>query len=208
MEVIVNVFVLTRTSARPRMFARLREALRLQEFDGRIYHVVYSDDPLDNYIEGDFVVKGKRLPKGGKNSFPWELYNLYLMLKVQETRIPGYIMFIDDDDIPYGKNTIQTIVDNAEHDSILLWKVEREKGRISPFVWQGDLSSNEGRVCWEAGAFHTRNLAKALEVGVDDRDGADGRFWAGLSKKLPVKWLDKVLMKPQVGKGHGRRNDE
>jgi hypothetical protein len=208
MEVIVNAIVLTRTSNRPKMFGRLREALRLQEFDGRIYHAVYSDDPSDDYIEGDFIVRGKRLPKGGRNSFPWELYNLYLMIKVQESRIPGFIIFIDDDDIPNGKNAIQTIVSNAEHDSILLWKVERENGRISPFVWENDLNSKDGRVCWEAGTFHTRHLAKALEVGVDDRDGADGRFWYRLSQRLPVKWLDKVLMKPQVGKGHGRRNDE
>lgn len=204
----MNVFVLTRTSGRPKMFKRLRENLQAQRFDGSIIHVVYSDDPNDDYVEGDYVVRGRRQLRGKHNNFPWELYNLTLMHQVQSLRKPGFIIFIDDDDTPYDENSIQTIVDNANHDSILFWKVERENGRISPIEWKADLSTLEGRLCWEAGTFHTRHLSKALEVGVDNRDGGDGRFWASLAKRLPMIWLDRVLMKPQVGKGHGRRRDE
>jgi hypothetical protein len=204
----MNVFVLTRTSGRPVMFARLRESLASQVFDGRIVHVVYSDDPSDDYVVGDVVVRGLRLRRKFQGSFPWEVYNLALLRAVESFGEPGFIVFIDDDDVYVDEGSIATIVRHAREDSILVWKVERERGRVSPFDWNASLGSDEGRVCWEAGCFHSSQLQVAFGVGIDSMDGADGRFWAGLADYLPVVRLDRVLAKPQVGKGHGRRRDE
>lgn len=204
----MNVYVLTRTSNRPKMFTRLRESIANQKFDGQILHFVYSDDPKDSYVNGDVVIHGERLIKNKVNTAPWEVYNLELMKAVKFHGIPGIVTFIDDDDMYTSEHSIATMVANTQEDSMTIWKVERENGRISPFKWQADLESDEGRICWEAAAFHTKHLPLAQSIGVDKADGGDGRFWAAMSKQLNITWLNEVLTKPQIGKGHGRRKDE
>src|SRR5690606_12338522 len=54
------LYVLTRTSKRPRYFAALRANLAAQGVP--FVHVVHSDEPTDAYVAGDIVVRGDRLP--------------------------------------------------------------------------------------------------------------------------------------------------
>jgi hypothetical protein len=85
-----------------------------------------------------------------------------------------------------------------------IWRVLREKGRLSPTVWRGDLASRDGRICWEAAAHHTSLIGRAP---IDGDDGADGRYWAALSRDLQLVWIDEPLTRAQAGKGHGRTRD-
>jgi hypothetical protein len=203
----VNTYVLTRTSNRPRAFARLRADLLAQDYDGRIIHVVHSDDPNDQYAEGDIVIHGERVPRGRHKTAPWERYNLALLEAVKYHGIPGFITFMDDDDTYTSSKSVATMMRYAIAGVMPIWKVERENGRISPTEWMSDLNTPDGRICWEASTFHTDYLPLALAIGIDEMDGGDGRFWARMSESHQIAWIDAVLTRPQEGKGKGRRRD-
>jgi hypothetical protein len=207
MERDVRLYVLTRTAARPRMFARLRQSLRSQTFDGDVRHVVHAEADNTRYVRGDIIVIGPRLRRG---TAPWERYQARLLDRLVGEP-PGWVTFLDDDDEYMHPEALTRIASYCKRRSDLpVWKTLRENGRISPAVFPGDLGSPEGRICWESAAFHTSHLdlARGL-VGADD--GSDGRFWAALAEHLTVRWHDDVLTRPQrdgrAGKGHGRRQD-
>ena len=202
------IYILTRTSKRPRMFQRLRDSIATQDYAGPVMHIVHTDEPSDDYVKGDMIVSSPHLRKSDKMTAPQELYNLRLLQAVQEYGQPGFVTFMDDDDIYTSSKSLSTIADVARPGLMPIWKVERENGRISPAQWRGDLTSDEGRICWEASGFHTSHLELALNLSIDGNDGADGRFWARMSRHLTTLWIDEILTKPQVGKGHGRRKDE
>jgi len=203
----VILYILTRTSKRPRMFQRLRDSIASQNYDGPIMHIVHTDDLSDDYVKGDMIASSPRSRKTEKQTAPWELYNLALLEAVQIYGQPGFITFMDDDDMYSSPHSLSTIADVAQPGIMPIWKVQRENGRISPAQWRGDLTSNNGRICWEASGFHTNHLTTAINIGIDGNDGADGRFWATISQHLQMQWINKILTKPQVGKGHGRRKD-
>lgn len=202
-----RVFVLTRTSRRPRAFARLRRDLLAQEYPGEIIHVVHSDDPADAYIEGDIVVRSERLRRRRPTDFPWDQYHLTLLQAVVDDTREGFVTFMDDDDTYTSPQSIARMMTNARPGVMPIWRVERERGRISPTTWKGDLNSRDGRICWEASTLHTTRIPLAHQAGIDGRDGADGRFWAALAPHHQLVWQNEVLTRPQAGKGHGRRND-
>lgn len=202
-----RVFVLTRTSRRPRAFTRLRRDLLAQEYDGEIIHVVHSDDPADAYATGDIIVHSERPQRTRARTCPWEQHNLTLLQVVLEDAREGFVTFIDDDDTYASHLSIRRMMTHAAPGVMPIWKVERENGRVSPTTWMGDLNSRDGRVCWEASTLHTTRIPLALQVGIDARDGADGRFWAALARHHELVWQDEILTRPQAGKGHGRRQD-
>lgn len=189
------------------MFQRLRDSIASQDYDGPIMHIIHTDEPTDDYVTGDMIVASPRLRKTNNMTAPQELYNLRLLQAVHEYNQPGFVTFMDDDDMYTNPHSLSTIAQEAQPGVMPIWKVQREKGRISPTAWRSDLTSNDGRICWEASGFHTNHLTTAINIGIDGNDGADGRFWAAMSQHLQVKWIDKILTKPQVGKGHGRRKD-
>lgn len=200
---MLPLFVLTRTSRRPRMFAQLRAALAQQSHP--FTHVVHSDDPSDTYVEGDVLVRGRRLGQCG-----CERYNATLLKAIRGR--DGWVVFIDDDDRPVDENVLATIASFCTDPSVMpVWRVRREAGRISPGVWRGDLNTPLGGLCWEAAAFHLSHVDKAI-AAIDARCGADGRMWAALAKHLAVEWHDQVLFEPQqpgrAGKGYGKRRDK
>jgi hypothetical protein len=196
----VIAYVLTRTANRPRMFARLRASLQRQRFPGSIVHVVHAE-PGSDYAAADVVVRGARATGG---SAPYELHQQRLLDAVASME-PGWVTFIDDDDEYATRTSLARMLARATDDRVMpVWKVERERGRISPASWCGDLGSFDGRLCWEAAAHHTRHIGLAT---IDANDGADGRYWHQLSQHLQLVWQDEVLTRPQVGKGCGRRRD-
>lgn len=200
----MTAIILTRTSNRPKMFARLKRSIRDQDFTGRVFHIVYCDDPKDSYATGDLVIRGKRASGG---TAPWETYHNEMLAEAVRlfSGQDAFVLFVDDDDMFARHDAISQIFKHVRPGAMPVWKVEREKGRISPFVWKGDLTQDEGRICWEAAALHIDDVD--LSVRIDANDGADGRFWATMAKRLKVEWVDMVMTKPQVGKGHGRRRD-
>ena len=192
-------YVLTRTAGRPRMFARARESVLAQDY-APIVHVVHQERP-SKYARADHVITGHRQSGG---TAPYELHNQRLLERVR-TLSPGWVLFLDDDDVFVDAHAVSRIMSLCTSPDIMpVWRVERENGRISPTVWMGDLASRDGRICWEAAAHHTSHIGKAV---IDANDGADGRYWQQMSQHLRVAWVDEVMMRPQAGKGKGRRRD-
>ena len=182
------------------MFARLRASLARQQFPGIIVHVVHAERGSD-YAEADVLVRGERATGG---SAPYELHQQRLLDAVAGMA-PGWVTFIDDDDEYTTRTSLARMLARATDDRVMpVWRVERERGRISPVSWCGDLSSFDGRLCWEAAAHHTSHIGKAA---IDANDGADGRYWLQMSQHLQLVWQDEVLTRPQAGKGKGRRRD-
>ena len=216
----MTAYVLTRTAMRPTMFGRLRRSVLSQKFDGEIIHLVHAEMDAADYAEGNVVVRAPRLPKILNMTAPWELYNQRLLDTLgsmirgthdaERKYPPGWIMFIDDDDMFTSDTAVARALASAHktNDQLLVWKVERENGRISPFEWPGDLSTDRGRICWEGAAHHTKYIGYSK---IDGDDGGDGRYWRNLARFLPIVWVDEVIMRPQLegraGKGHGRRRD-
>jgi len=182
------------------MFARLRASLQQQVFPGIIMHVVHAE-PGCGYAEADVVVRGDRAVGG---TAPYELHQQRLLDAVAGMA-PGWVTFMDDDDEYTTPHSVRRMLANATSEDIMpVWRVERERGRISPAAWMGDLGSRDGRLCWEAAAHHTSHIGLA---SIDANDGADGRYWQQLRHHLRLVWLDEVLTRPQSGKGRGRRRD-
>ncbi|MCA1800621.1 MAG: glycosyltransferase [Actinobacteria bacterium] len=204
----MTVYILTRTSGRPRMFSCLRDSIRSQNYQDRVVHAVHSDSPADTYVYGDIVVNSRKLQKSSQQTAPWEVFNKKLLQSVlDDFKGEGYVIFLDDDDLLYDESTLREIVKRADKNSLNVFLVEREKGRISPERWKADIKTMEGRICWEAGVIHTNHIQKALMHDIDGRDGGDGRFWMALSEHLPLKYHPLIITRPQKGKGHGRCKD-
>ena len=192
-------YVLTRTAGRPRMFQRARESILAQDHRP-IVHVVHQERP-SRYAVADHVITGR--PQSGGTA-PYELHQRTLLAAVASMP-PGWVLFLDDDDEFTTPASVRRMLAHATSPDIMpVWRVERENGRISPTVWRGDLASFDGRLCWEAAAHHTSHIGKAV---IDANDGADGRYWQQMSQHLRVAWVDEVMMRPQAGKGKGRRRD-
>lgn len=199
------LYVLTRTSKRPRYFAALRANLAVQGVP--FVHVVHSDEPTDAYVAGDIVVRSDRLPPGKVNFTP-ELYQARL-LEALRGQPPGWVVFIDDDD-RYLPGALQRIREACTDPGVMpVWRVMRERGRVSPAQPGADPRSEAGKLCWEAAAFHTSHLDAATAAVTAARD-ADGRFWAALAARLRVEHHDFTATEPQswFGKGHWRRFDK
>jgi hypothetical protein len=187
------------------MFAKLRTAIAAQDHP-RIVHVVHQERPSD-YAVADHVING--LPAAGGTA-PYELHQKRLLAFVS-TLEPGWVTFIDDDDTYTNPKSISTMLASATDVSVMpVWKVERERGRISPSAWQANPGTPAGALCWEAAAFHTSHIPTAIKF-IDANGGSDGRMWAALSKVLRVEWVDAILTRPQregrMGKGRGLKRD-
>lgn len=201
----MTAYVLTRTAGRPRMFQRLREALAGQDYP-RIVHVVHQEHP-SAYATADHVINGEPATGG---SAPWELHNKRL-LEFVATLAPGWVTFIDDDDTYTSRGSVTTMLRHAVDPGVMpVWRVERERGRISPAEWRADIGTPQGALCWEAAAFHTSHVPLALR-GIDADAGSDGRMWHALARHLRIEWVDEVLTRPQregrMGKGRGLKRD-
>jgi len=192
------IYVLTRTSGRPRFFSALRASLAEQTHRDFV-HIVHSDDPTDAYVEGDIVIRGSRLHIDKTTGvYGVERYQQRLL-----DAIPGegWIVFVDDDDqftSPAALAQIAAVC--TDPDTMPVWRVRREHGRVSPAGWGSDTTG----ICWEGAAFHTRHISRAV---IDSHGGADGRFWESLAQLLTVEWHDFAPFEPQRSKGYGRRVD-
>lgn len=210
------IFVLTRTAGRPSMFARARASVleQARTYDGWVTHIVHAEDTPETkaYAEADYLVVGERLERKPTERCPWERYQARLLRAAASVASAAlwtnaWILFLDDDDELRPGALASVPWSTLGPTSLPIWRTERERGRISPATWRGDLGTLAGRICWESAALHVAALA--IVPAIDGDDGADGRFWHALSRRLEPVWLDDLppLARPQVGKGKGRTSD-
>lgn len=190
------VYILIRTSHRPKFFAGLWKSIQEQTYPN-IVTITHSDNKHDKYVKGDIIVRSAPNPSAGRG-----FYNLYQnVLLTNIPNIPGWYVFIDDDDIYAAPDAIERFVKNAVPTHINVARADRGNGRIWPKTWKGQKVFQT-----ECFMLHTkwRKLGKWWA-----KQGGDHYYTKQITKKLPINWIDNLIVcKAQEGKGKGRRLDK
>ena len=190
------VYILIRTSNRPSFFGHMMETIKNQTYKN-IVCIVHSDDPRDEYVTGDIILRGTAYgPQYGNGAY--NLYNNRLLKAIPPG--PGWFHFIDDDDEYAAPDVIEKLVKSSLSNHINIGRVERWDGTIWPRNW-GDQKSYQT----ECFFIHTDHKLKSKWWG---HKGGDHHYSKKLTQVLPINWIDKLLIcKAQEGKGHGRKLD-
>lgn len=211
MEPIINV--ITRTSNRPNGFDRNYKSIKNQTYKN-INHIVIYDNLTDyeNYVskytnittfgvDREKLIKNYTGPTFTSNLFWPSYHNLYFN-PVLKTITDGWIIFLDDDDHFFDKNSVKKIVDNLQNeDTLYIWRmlsngnmvIPREIGFRMKKLQLGNIGSN----CF---TFHSKWASKYQWDGFKC---GDFRFVESLSKTIPnQEWIDEILVVvPSVGFG-------
>lgn len=198
---IEPVYILIRTSNRPKFFARMMETIKEQTYKN-IVTIVHTDDPRDEYVTGDIIIKGTAYPPSYGDG-TYNLYNNLLLKSIPEDK-PGWYHFMDDDDEYASVSAIERLVQASKKDHINVARVERimRQGKvIFPRQWGKQKSYQT-----ECFFLHTDHRLKAKWWG--NKDG-DHHYSKQLTKVLPINWIDNLLIcRAQESKGHGRKLDK
>ena len=190
------VYILIRTSRRPEFFGKMMESIERQTYKN-IVTIVHSDDPRDEYVRGDIVL---RMPAFTREfgTGPYNLYMNRLLDAIPDN--PGWYCFIDDDDMYASDNVIERLVKHAKRDHINVGRVTRWNGVIFPAKWK-----NQDSFQTEIFFLHTDHKKKARWWG--NKHG-DHYYSKQLTRVLPINWIDNLMIcVAQEGKGNGRRLD-
>jgi hypothetical protein len=192
------VYILIRTSNRPIFFGRMMETIKNQTYKN-IVTIVHSDDPRDEYVTGDIVIKGVALGHEFGNG-TYNIYNNRLLKAIPKDK-PGWYHFIDDDDEYAAPDVIEKLVANAKKDHVNVARVERWDGVIFPSKW-GEQNTFQTEIFF----IHTDHSHKAKWWG---NKGGDHYYSKQLTRIMPINWIDNLItVKAQEGKGHGYRFDK
>lgn len=190
------VYILIRTSNRPKFFEACMNSIKKQTYPN-IITIVHSDDPTDEYVTGDIVIRGERFPYS-MGTAPYNLYNNRLLDAIPDC--DGWYHFIDDDDMYAAPNVIERLVLNSQKNSVNVGRVKRWNDTVWPRRWRSQNSFQT-----ECFFLHTdhRNLGRWWS-----NKGGDHNYSKQLTEKLSINWIDNLLIcEAQEGKGHGRRYD-
>jgi len=199
---VINI--LTRTFRRPRSFAKCQESVLSQtyikgegKFNDRsmkINHIVGCQEKCTYYPQAIKLTK-----KEGK-FLPWNLHLNDLAKKVKT----GWVMYLDDDDMLMRDTSVEEMVAEIDHeDQLLIWKV-RISSWTAPNEKHFGKVIKKGQVSGIGILFHSKHLPVPWEA----RPAGDFHVIEYLSKKLEVKWVDKVLTGTQGGKNHHGKTPE
>ena len=191
------VYILIRTSRRPEFFGKMMESVERQTYPN-IKTIVHSDDPRDEYVRGDIVLK---LPAFTREfgTGPYNLYQNRLLDAIPDG--PGWYCFIDDDDMYASDDVIERLVKNAKRDHINVGRVTRWNGVIFPSQW-GKQKSFQTEIFF----LHADHKKKAKWWG---NKGGDHHYTKQLTRVLPINWIDNLMIcVAQEGKGHGKKIDK
>ncbi len=198
------VNILTRTHNRPKMFKICRDSVTKQTYK-LINHIVGSETCQSYYPEAiRLTPKTPDLnntwiaPNGKKiKSYPAP-YNKHLNQMALHVK-RGWVMYLDDDDMFSGKDSVTQIVSQIDHhDQLLMWRVDIN-GHVVPSdgnfgqIIAGDISGI-------GFMFHSKHLP----VKWPGHSVGDYKVISQLSEKLSTKWIDKVLTKTQGKPNNGR----
>jgi hypothetical protein len=192
---VINI--LTRTFKRPESFKKCRESILSQTYiksEGRfgdrkqlINHIVGSE------VECPYYPAVKLSKKEGK-LLPWNLHlnDLGALVKT------GWVMYLDDDDkLMYPEAIAELVKEIDNEDQLLIWKAQ-----IGTWTAPNDKHFGrvikKGQVSGIAVLFHSKHLPvpwKAMPAG-------DFHVIDYLSKKLKVKWVNKIFTGTQAGHNH------
>lgn len=190
------VYILIRTSNRPKFFANLMRTIREQTYQN-IITIVHTDDPADEYVAGDIIIRGARLSHT-LGTAPYNLYNNRLLQAIPDGA--GWYHFIDDDDMYNSPDVIERLVSGSKRGCVNVGRVKRWNETVWPRRW-----GNQHSFQTECFFLHTDH--KAIGEWWANK-GGDHNYSKQLTKVLPTNWIDNLFIcRAQEGKGHGRRYD-
>lgn len=190
----MTVYILIRTSNRPKYFKNMMDSIKTQTYKN-IVTIVHTDNDKDTYVEGDIIIKGE-VPNV-KGSAPYNLYNNTLLKAIPGE---GWYCFLDDDDMLYDDFVIEKLVRSAKRDHINIGHVIRWDNTMWPKTWGVQKSFQT-----ECFFLHTDHKDKATWWA---NKGGDHYYTKQLTAQLPINWIDNIIIaKAQEGKGGGRRLD-
>lgn len=190
------VYILIRTSNRPKYFARLWKTIQEQTYPN-IVTITHSDDKKDKYVKGDIIVRSNRNVSAGRGFF--NLYCNVLLDAIPDDK-PGWFHFVDDDDLYTDPNVIERFVAASNKHKINVARSDRGGGRIWPKYWKAQKSFQT-----ECFMLHTRH--RKLGRWWHKKAG-DHNYTKQITKKLPINWIeDLIVCRAQSGKGRGLRLD-
>ena len=196
---MLPVYILIRTSCRPRYFARMMETVKQQTYKN-ITTIVHSDDPRDEYVTGDIIIHGTAFGAEYGNG-TYNLYNNALLRAIPKG--PGWFHFIDDDDEYAAPDVIERIVAASKPGCVNVAHVQRvmHRGVVQfPDKWGTQKSYQT-----ECFFLHTDHKGKAKWWG---NKGGDHHYSKQLTRILPINWIENLLIcKAQEAKGHGNKLD-
>ena len=177
----------------------MMETIKQQSYDN-IVTIVHTDDPRDEYVMGDMILRGAAYsPEFGNGTY--NLYNNRLLRAIPDG--PGWYHFIDDDDEYAAPDVIERLVAAAKPDHVNVARVERiraGKPVIYPGKWKKQKSFQT-----EIFFLHTDHKRKAKWWG---NTGGDHHYSKQLTKIMPINWINNIIIcRAQESKGCGRRND-
>ena len=194
--IVDPVYVLIRTSSRPRFFVRCMASVKAQTYKN-IITIVHTDDPRDKYVKGNIIISSKRDTSPGRGHF-----NLYCnkLLDTIPVNASGWYHFLDDDDIYAAPDAIERLVKNSKRDHINVARVDRGGGFVWPKYWKVQTTFSG-----ECIFLHTDHKDKA-RWGVKKK--GDHSYSRQLTNILPINWIeDLIISKAQEGSGRGKRLD-
>ena len=205
-----KVSIIVRTSKRPKAFKRCMQSIYSQEYQPAPNIIVVTDNAqTEDYVKhypGITHVKARPVmpmpvPVNGNYYGRYAPYNEYIN-QVQKN-IEGFILIIDDDDMYLSPHAVETIMQHAEEDKLLIWKTDFNRGRIVPgesFGKQIQVKDiNTACMC-----YHSKHIK---HTDWSQWKGADYRTALKLSKHIEIKWLDKILTRVQHTPGYGNQKD-
>ncbi|MCY2687848.1 glycosyltransferase family 2 protein [Salinimicrobium sp. TH3] len=209
---VINI--LTRTSGRPRGFAKCRESIENQTYK-KVRHLVSYDSVADlDYLVRDDIEKIKVTNQTvaaeliQSLDLEYKPYNLYcneLLAKVEE----GWVLFLDDDDMLTNNQVLEDIfkaIRKGDEDTIFFWFTRFPNGALFPstenFKKRTIKLQQMDTACF---MFHSKYKGSATW---DCWKAADFRFVKELSEIIPnQKWIPKALTQKNNFGDQGRRND-
>ena len=203
--------ILTRTSNRPLFFKNCVSSIRNQSYKN-IRHIVSVDDNYTyqyvrkNGISDKNIIRQERKKRTGKDHFPYNLYMNKLLEKVEY----GWILFLDDDNILFKKDSLEIIINyilDYPENKIIIWRLLWLNNIVIPKVHFGkdvclyDIDTN---------CFLIHSSIKNESIW-DENKSSDFRFIKKLYENYKNKttWINNILTKVGNKKkpGRGMRND-
>lgn len=189
------VYILIRTSGRPRFFKAMMASIKAQTYR-KIITIVHTDNPGDTYVWGDIIVRGT--PKPGCRA----PYNLYMntLIKAVCKQDPGWVYMLDDDDALAAPDVIARFVAASKIDHINVARADRGHGKIWPKKWRIQTSfQTECFMLWSKYSGMGKWWGKT---------GGDHYYTKQITRALPINWIDGLIVaRAQAGKSRGARRD-
>ena len=213
---LINILV--RTSKRPRFFKACIESIKAQTYDNVRLIVSCDDTTTYKYVKGyddiDLVLELKRGEKTGEQenlSFipgvvesPFHA-NTYLN-NLLSYCLPGYVVFLDDDNVFTSSRSLKTIVANLENEhQMAFWRVEFPYCLV-PDNWHFGQPPQPGQIDLGGFAFHTGYIKHCV---FDGYSYSDFRAALNLFMHIPQKvYINEPIISLQALPGKGQRKDK